>query len=115
MALAAAVVETYLRYPKRTRVLLAGIGRLGLMEIVFAEQQRFATELAARSRRYVPDAPLVELETAMRQVVDAGIGVVVAELNRSPRPLAEVSLAIARQSLAILAHVRARPSSQRGE
>lgn len=107
-ALATAVVETYLRYPRRTRVLLGGIGRLGLMPIVFAEQQRFATELAGRALRYVPATPIVELEAAMGQVVDAAIGVLVAELYRSPRPLDEVSLAITRQSLAILEYVRPR-------
>ena len=68
-AMAVATAETYLRHPARTRVLMGGILRLGLVRIVVLERDRFARELA-------------DLELTMCRASDAVMGIVHGHLYR---------------------------------
>lgn len=69
------VVEAYLAHPVRTRVLIDGIGRLGLLRVVSDERDRFATVLAARAMRYFPGEDPRAVEATMRRAADAVMGV----------------------------------------
>jgi AcrR family transcriptional regulator len=89
--LALHVSRAYLLHRTRTRVLIGGIGRLGLMKHVVAERDRFAGQLADRLLRFWPDVPLAHLRSLATEGCDAAMGVVVGELYRPPRPLAEIT------------------------
>lgn len=97
------VADTYLAHPARTRLWLAGIGRLNLIRHVTAERDRFAGELAKRA------APLAsrsepELARAMVPACDAVMGIAVGELYReSPRPRADVIASMVEVGMAMLA------------
>jgi AcrR family transcriptional regulator len=84
--LARAAVETYVKHPARTRILLAGVARLGLMSMVIRERDRFAREVAARLLPHLP-AGVVTLPVFERTVIvacDAVMGLATAELYRDP-------------------------------
>ncbi|NUP06824.1 MAG: TetR/AcrR family transcriptional regulator [Polyangiaceae bacterium] len=76
------VAETYLRHPARTRTLIAGIGKLGLLGLVVRERDRFADRIAVVAHRYLPHETMPSLETTMRFVADACMGVVSGKLYR---------------------------------
>jgi AcrR family transcriptional regulator len=102
-AMARHVAHTYLGHRTRTRVIVAGAGRLGLLPIVTTERDRFARLLAARLQRYLPDEPAARCEAAAIELCDAVIGVIVGELHRPPRPVEDVARQLARMSRALLA------------
>jgi AcrR family transcriptional regulator len=69
------VVDAYLAHPRRTRVLIDGIGRLGLLGVVSDERDRFAGVMAAHAMPYLPGAELADVEATMRFLADAAMGV----------------------------------------
>ena len=78
-------VDVYLRAPGRTRVAIAIIFRLGRAELVVKERDRFAVLCAERVMMEHPDLDRARVEAAMRMALDAGMGIVMAELWR-PTP-----------------------------
>lgn len=74
-AFAKNVVDTYLAHPSRTRVIIEGIGRLGLTRLVHEEKDRFAGVVAVRAARFLPGEPLGAIAATMRMVADAAMGV----------------------------------------
>lgn len=89
--MARAVAETYVKHPGRTRILLTGIARLGLMPMVVRERDRFAVEVAKRLLPLLPSIPQAELEPTVVVACDACMGVTTSELYRdSPSPQADV-------------------------
>ncbi|MBL9021074.1 MAG: TetR/AcrR family transcriptional regulator [Myxococcales bacterium] len=81
-----AIARTYLGRPTLTRVVMASIGRLGLMSPVVVARDRFARELAKRAQRFFPDASEDALAETMRMVADATMGIVSGELERTAEP-----------------------------
>jgi AcrR family transcriptional regulator len=77
-----AVAEAYVRHPARTRMLLTGIGRHGLLPMVSRERDRFACEVAARLRPYAPHEPLEVLERTVVLACDACMGIATGEIHR---------------------------------
>jgi len=75
-AFARITVHTYLAHPNRTRVIIEGIGRLRLQTLVHEEKDRFARVMAERASRFLPGAPLGEIEITMRFLADAALGVI---------------------------------------
>jgi AcrR family transcriptional regulator len=85
LAFSRIVVDTYLAHPNRTRVILEGVGRLGLSQLVQAEKDRFAEVMAARAARFLPGEPLDAIAATMRLLADAAMGVLVfASLRGGP-------------------------------
>jgi AcrR family transcriptional regulator len=76
------LVDTYLAHPARTRLWLAGIGRLQLMRFVTGERDRFARELAVRAAP-LTGRPEAELVDALVVGCDACMGILVSELYRA--------------------------------
>lgn len=74
-AFATNVVDTYLAHPSRTRVIIEGIGRLGLITLVHEEKDRFAGVIAVHAARFLPGEPLDAIAATMRIVADAAMGV----------------------------------------
>ncbi len=98
-----AVVQAYLAHPARTRVVISGIVRLGLVETIIEERDRFADVLADRVAKLLPERDSADLRSVMRMVSDSAMGVISAELYRSqPRPLDDISTDIAKLALALL-------------
>jgi AcrR family transcriptional regulator len=77
-----AVAETYLSHPARTRILMVGIGRLGLMSMIVKERDRFARELTIRLRPLLANEPLGKLERTVLIACDACMGITAGELHR---------------------------------
>jgi AcrR family transcriptional regulator len=101
--LANRVVDTYLAHPARTRIWLAGIGRLHLMRLVTSERDRFAGELTKRAARLTSRSEQ-ELAGVMITACDAMIGIVVGELYREhPRSRDEVAAHMVQMATSILA------------
>ena len=81
-----ATTHTYLEHPARTRIVIAGIARLGLIEVITSERDRFSDELARAALPFRPRWPEEVLAARMRAVSDAAMGIITAELYRaSPR------------------------------
>ncbi len=95
-------VATFLERPRRTRAAVALIARLGQVEHVVRERDRFARLVAARIARERPAFDRERLEATVRVVLDAGMGVILAELWR---PTADVRQAL--RDLADAAFARA--------
>jgi AcrR family transcriptional regulator len=76
--------HTYLARPKRMRVLVGAIGRLGLLSVVGRERDRFADVMAERARRLLPDEDEQRLRRTMQLIADAIMGVVVSAADRDP-------------------------------
>jgi AcrR family transcriptional regulator len=81
-AMARAAVETYVKHPARTRMLLIGIARLGLVPLIVRERDRFAVEVAKRLHPFVPTISLVDLERTAIIACDACMGLTTGELYR---------------------------------
>ena len=96
------IAETYLAHPVRTRMLLAGIGRLNLLRVINAERDRFAAELATRFAKFAPDEPLARLVEIAIEGCDAVIGVVVGHLYRGPQPVDRVADQLGAVGIAII-------------
>ena len=85
------VTNTYLDHPARSRIWLAGVGRLHMLKVITTERDRFARELAARAKPLLPARTEPELVRAMITICDALIGIVAGEIYRDPpRPRSEV-------------------------
>lgn len=97
--LAIRVSGTYLAHPARTRMLLAGIGRLNWLRTITAERDRFAIELAKRAVPLLPQHSLEVLIEVMTEFCDVGMGVLVSHLYRPPRPVEAAA-----KQLSVLAH-----------
>ncbi len=101
---AAVVVERYLGNSGRNRVVVEGIGRLGMMPMVTEERDRFAALMAKRLVALDPTWNLAAAERRMRVAADAVMGVISAELLRERRsPLDVVRRQITQLALAIVA------------
>jgi AcrR family transcriptional regulator len=101
--MARAAVETYVKHPARTRMLLIGIARLGLMPLVTRERDRFAAEVATRLVPFVPEVPLASLERTVIVACDACMGLATAELYRDhPSPETAVEREMFEVSMGLL-------------
>ena len=69
------VVSAYLTHPSRTRALIDGIGRLGLLRVVSDERDRFAAVMAQHAMPFLSGEEGAEVEATMRRVADAVMGV----------------------------------------
>ncbi|NUO50391.1 MAG: TetR/AcrR family transcriptional regulator [Polyangiaceae bacterium] len=69
------VVDAYLAHPKRTRMLIDGIARLGLLGVVSEERDRFALEMAKHAMRFLPDEEPARVEATMRLAADTAMGI----------------------------------------
>lgn len=105
------VAHAYLEHRVRTRVLIAGIGKLGLMAVVVAERDRFAAELAKRVERFDLGISPARVTAAMILACDAAMGVVTAELYRPPRAVEQIGAEIAAIALAIIAMAAPQPTA----
>jgi AcrR family transcriptional regulator len=102
-AFAASVVDTYLAHPNQTRVIVEGIGRLGLTTLVREEKDRFAEVIAIRAAAFLPDEPLDAVTATMRVVSDAVMGVLIFSAMRGgPIERAAIADEIAALGLAII-------------
>lgn len=81
-----ATARAYLLRPQTTRVVIAGIGRFGLLKFVVEERDRFVVQLAARVHPHLPGVPLADVETRVRLAADAGMGHIASELARAAKP-----------------------------
>ena len=89
--MARAAVETYVKHPARTRMLLAGIARLGLVPLVVRERDRFALEVSKRFQPFLPDVAQADLLRTTIIACDACMGLATSELYRDkPSSEAEV-------------------------
>jgi AcrR family transcriptional regulator len=75
----------YLDSPRRTKAAIHFIARLGWVDPVIKERDRFATLLAARIRKGKPELDQVHTEATTRLVLDAAMGCILVELWR-PTP-----------------------------
>ena len=108
------VVDLYLAHPARTRLWIAGIGRLQLMRMVVEERDRFARQLAIRAQRFLPRCTDDEITEAMTAVCDANLGLVVSDLYRErPRSRAVVVSAMTVTAVALVARLRDEPEIPR--
>lgn len=85
------VVRTYFSRPRRLRAEVLGIGRLGLLEIVTLERDRFAELMAKSVKPYLPSADDRELFRTLCLVADATMGILGSEALR-PHPAALTQL-----------------------
>jgi len=100
---AQAAMCAYLEHPARTRVVVAGIVRLGLIEVIIAERDRFSDALALEVEPLRPGWSRHALAARMRLLCDAAMGVITAELyRRSPRPPEALVPAVVEIALAML-------------
>lgn len=79
------VMALYLSTPGRTKVAIAIIFRLGRADLVVRVRDRFAERCAERVRKDHPQLDRAQVEQVMRTLMDAVMGVVMAELWR-PTP-----------------------------
>ena len=108
------VADIYLAHPTRTRLWIAGIGRLQLMGMVVGECDRLARQLAVRAKRYLPQCTEDEIAEAMTAVCDANLGLVVSDLYRDrPRSRAMVVSAMTETAVALVARFRDEPEIPR--
>jgi AcrR family transcriptional regulator len=87
---AAAVARTYFGRPRFTRLLISGIGRLGLSAAIVTNRDEFAGELARRAQRFFPNDSEASLAETMRMANDAVMGIVASELWRCEQPNVEL-------------------------
>lgn len=76
------VVDAYASHPKRTRVIIDGIARLGLLGVVSDERDRFAREMASHAMRFLPGEEPARVEATMRLAADAGMGMLAFAVHR---------------------------------
>lgn len=81
-----ATLETYLAQPGRTRGVISAIFRLGWVQPVVAERDRFAQLLAERLLEERPGLERARAEAAARVLCDAIMGHVMAALWREAPP-----------------------------
>ena len=88
-SVAAAAARRYLEAPANTRVVVDTIDRLGLVQQVHRERDRFADTETERVSPLMPAVPEPVRVAAMRAVFDGVTGVVIAAVYRSPVPPCE--------------------------
>jgi AcrR family transcriptional regulator len=86
-----AALVTYLEQPKKTRAAITFIVRLGQVEAIVRERDRFGELVAARIRRERPELAPALVSEAVRLAFDAGMGVIMVELWR---PAGDVERAV---------------------
>lgn len=86
-----AAIATYLTQPKKTRAAITFIVRLGQVEAIVRERDRFGELLVARIRKDRPERSVDEVTATVRLALDAGMGVIMAELWR---PVGDVERAV---------------------
>jgi AcrR family transcriptional regulator len=86
-----AAMATYLTQPKKTRAAITFIVRLGQVEAIVRERDRFGELLVARIRQDRPERSVDEVTATVRLALDAGMGVIMAELWR---PVGDVERAV---------------------
>lgn len=97
------VATTYLAHPARSRIWLAGVGRLQMLTYITAERDRFAGELATRAKLLLPPRDDAALVRAINSICDAIIGIIVGELYRAqPTPHDQVVSAMVSLAMALL-------------
>ncbi len=110
--MANATVSAYLSHPTRTRVVTAGIVRLGLVETVIFERDRFANVLAERTFALLPQCDPNDIRIRMRLVTDGAMGIISSELYRpQKRPLEAVARDVELLALAVLKAPDGTPST----
>lgn len=98
-----ATTRAYLEHPARTRVVIAGIVRLGLTELIIRERDRFSDELARAIAPLRPRWTPAALSERTRLVSDAAMGLISAELYRaSPRTPERVATLVSEVAIAML-------------
>ncbi len=78
-------IALYLGTPRRTRAALQFAARLGFIDPMLDERDRFARVLAERILRERPSLDAEHVFSTLRLALDAGVGVLLAELWR-PTP-----------------------------
>lgn len=102
--LADVIVDRYLANPTRNRVVVEGIGRLGMLPLVTEERDRFASLMAARLVAIDPTWDRDAADQRMRLVADAAMGVIASELMRKTRaPLVVTKERVTRMAIALVA------------
>jgi AcrR family transcriptional regulator len=99
------VVEAYLGHPKRTRMLIDGIARLGLLAVISEERDRFAQEMAKHAMRFLPGEEPARVEATMRLAADTAMGILGfaahrgadIDRDRMAEELAEIGLHLIRR------------------
>jgi AcrR family transcriptional regulator len=76
------VALEYMAHPRRMRVLVDGISRLGLLHAVNLERDRFAEVMADKARVYLPRANDEALTRTMQIIADATMGILVSCTSR---------------------------------
>jgi AcrR family transcriptional regulator len=83
---ALALASAYFDHPVRTRVVVDGVARLGLLEIVNQERDRFAQVMTKSVAKHLPDEDPVRLARTMQIVADGGMGLIVGCSARDRDP-----------------------------
>ncbi len=86
-----ASLTTYLEQPKKTRAAITFIVRLGQVEAIVRERDRFAELVAARIMKDRRELAPELVRATVRLAFDAGMGVIMAELWR---PVGDVERAV---------------------
>ena len=102
-AFARSIADTYLAHPNRTRVIVEGVGRLGLADLVHDEKDRFARVLATRAAPFLRGESLDAITVTMRLVADSAMGVLVfAAIRGGVIDRAQIAEELGAQALATI-------------
>lgn len=80
------IARRYLERPAHLRTVIRVADRLELLGPIARERDRFAEAIAERLAPHVPSLGPEARSAAVRAMADAGMGVVVVSLHRSPLP-----------------------------
>ncbi len=97
------VADTYMGHPKRMRVVVDGVCRLGLLHAVNRERDRFAMVMTDKAREYLPSVDEDELTRSMQMIADAAMGMLVSCTSRDdPSDAATLAAEMADMAIAVL-------------
>jgi AcrR family transcriptional regulator len=86
-AFADVISEAYLAHPRRMRLLVDGISRLGLLHVVNRERDRFAEEvMTPRALTHMPGEDTARVLHTMHILADAAMGILVSHVSRALLP-----------------------------
>lgn len=98
------ITRRYLERPGHLRTVIRVADRLALLGPIAVERDRFADAIAERLAPHTPTLGAEARAAAVRAMADAGMGVVVVSLHRSPLPPTDdVAQAVGDVAWAILA------------